>query len=627
MKANVKKSLLAFIIMILASVGIYGAKEVAANDKDPILQVENQTITDNNFIDLNGEVEQLKDLDEGTIVVRFRSTGSSIMSLFSLSNNNVSDGHFHFYVSPSAIGSENRYEAPGEPKENIHITSDQANVKEGEVHTAAMVVDKEEGYKYYLDGELVEEDTQSPRKFLSDVYDPNSAYIGQTDRESGNNYSFSGDIDFAKIYSAPLADEFLKNVTGETASDELPTNPMPEDAFVSEPESIFYPGFMDSPNFRIPALYYTQNDTLLAGIDRRIGGSADSPNDIHAAVRRSHDQGDTWEEDGILINAYPDDASNIDLAFTEDVENERIFALVDGWPAGAGLMGGFGANTNKGTGFTTIDGEDYMFLTDEDDNQYTIRENGEVYDGNGEVTVYSVDMERDLYENGEKIDNIFSETSPLKPLKTSYLELYYSDDEGENWTGPIDLNDQVKEDYMMFLGAGPGNGIQLKEGPNEGRLVFPVYFINDNNRQASAVIYSDDNGETWHRGESPNEGRHVGDGETINEKDFTEQAHEITEAQVLEMPDGQLKLFMRNYSGHAQIATSLDGGETWQPEVETEEDLVAPYSQMSAIRYDGQIDGKEAVIFSSANHPTERIDGTVRVGLIEENGVDRKSVV
>lgn len=602
--------------------GTYEQKGVITEDEDLILQIENQTITDHNFINLVDKVEQIKDLDEGTIVVRFRPTGSSTMTLFSLSNNSVSDGHFHFYVSPSVLGSENRYEAPEEPKKNIHVTSDQVNLEKGRVYTVAMVMDKEEGYKYFLDGEIIKKDTQSPRRFLSNVYHPNSAYIGKTDRDSGNSYDFIGDIDFAKIYSEPLTDDVLKNLTGETAAKELPTNPMPGDAFVSEAKSIFYPGFLDSPNFRIPALYYTKKDTLLAGIDRRIGGPADSPNDIDASLRRSHDQGYTWEESGILMNAYPDEASNIDLAFTEDVENERIFAIVDGWPDGAGLMGGFGTNTKKGTGFTTIDEEDYMFLTDEDDNQYTIRGDGEVYNNNGEVTDYFVDMERNLYEKGDRIDNIFSATSPLKPLKTSYLELFYSDDESKSWTGPIDLNDQVKEDYMMFLGAGPGNGIQLKEGSYKGRLVFPVYFINKNNRQASAVIYSDDQGENWKRGESPNEGRIVADDEIINERDFSNQDYENTESQVVEMPDGQLKLFMRNHSGHAQIATSLDGGETWQPEIVTEEDVVAPYSQLSVIRYDGQINGKEAVILSSANHPTERIDGTVRIGLIEENGLD-----
>src|SRR5699024_7186984 len=114
-----------------------------------------------------------------------------------------------------------------------------------------------------------------------------------------------------------------------------------------------------------------------------------------------------------------------------------------------------------------------------------------------------------------------------------------------------------------------------------------------------------------------NHGRIV-DGDVLDERTFV--GNEITESQVLEMPDGQLKLFMRNYSGYAQIATSFDGGETWDSDVVTEHDLVAPYSQMTAIRYDGQIDGQEAVIFASAGDSTQRVNGTVRAGLINEDG-------
>lgn len=420
----------------------------------------------------------------------------------------------------------------------------------------------------------------------------------------------SAESDWAGIHAAQKE---LSHSKEETTNED-------SEAYVIDPVPVFYPGFMDSNHYRIPALLYTEKGTLLAGIDRRVESAADSPNNIDAVIRRSFDEGTTWEEDGIIINDYPDQASNIDLAFLQAPSNERIFALVDGFPHGAGLMGGFGVNSLKGTGFKEIVGKKYMFLTDEDENEYTIREDGIVYDEAGSQTEYTVDEKRNLYQNGEKIDHIFSKTTPLKPFKTSYLELYYSDDEGESWSGIMDLNDQVKEEWMAFLGTGPGNGIQLTQGEYEGRLVFPVYFLNENYKQASAVIYSDDNGKTWHRGESPNEGRVVNGGQVIHEKDFNDTAYEITEAQVVEMPDGQLKMFMRNHSGYAQIATSFDGGETWDSEVITEEALVAPYSQMSAIRYNGQIDGKEAVIFSSANDPVNRINGTVRVGLIKEDG-------
>ncbi|CQR47247.1 Sialidase A precursor [Paraliobacillus sp. PM-2] len=611
------------LFMIICSIAVVlvnlspSMEALAVEDSDlpePILRVENERIGDGYFTNLNENVDDLKSLDEGTIIVRFRNTGSSIMSLFSLSNSDVRDGHFHMYVTPTTLGSENRLEKPDTAKENIHVHSN-AKLEVGAVHTVAMVVDKDKGYKYFVDGELIMEDTQSPVKFLSNIYQPDSAQLGRTDRAAGSNeYPFSGDIDFAEVYNQPLNDQVLLDITGET-DQEKKLNPLPEDALITEPDSVFYPGFMDSNNYRIPALLYTEDNTLIAGIDRRVNHGGDSPANIDAAVRRSFDQGDTWEEDGIIVNNYPDQASNIDLTLLQDKTNERIFALVDGFPQGGGFW-----SAKKGSGFKTIDGEKYMLLTDEDGNEFTIRDNGVVYDASNNPTDYSVDQKRNLYLNDEKIDNVFSATTPLKAYLTSYLELYYSDDEGETWTGPIDLNDEVKEEWMSFLGTGPGNGIQLTQGPNKGRLVMPVYFLNDAGKQASAVVYSDDHGETWHRGESPNEGRDVGNGQTINEKDFSNSSYEITEAQVVEMPDGQLKMFMRNFSGYARIATSFDGGETWHSEVVVEEDLVAPYSQMSAIRYNGQIDGKEAVIFSSAGNSSQRINGKVRVGLIEEDG-------
>ena len=608
-----------FIFSFLLTIFIFGQGNYvsAMSSTDPILNVENQRIKDGYFTNLNNQVDTLKSMDEGTIVARFQYTGSSIMSLFSLSNNQVPDGHFHLYISPTSIGSENRFEKPGEAKKNVHVNA-QVNLKENKVYTLAMVLDKEKGYKYFLDGELIKEDSQSPRLFLSNIYAPNSSQLGRTERSSGNRYQFSGNIDFVKVFDEPLSDEVLSTITAETSA-ELLVNPMPDTAQITNPLSVFYPGFMNSNNYRIPALLYSKKGTLIAGIDRRVVHGGDSPNNIDAVIRRSFDQGVTWEDNGIVINDYPDQASNIDLTLLQDESNERIFALVDGFPHGAGLMGGFGTNAFKGTGFKTIDGIKYMALTDENKNEYTIREEGKVYNNIGELTNYSVDEDRNLYVDGEKIDNYFSETSPLKPHKTSYLELYYSDDEGATWTGPIDLNDEVKEEWMIFLGTGPGNGIQLTKGPHKGRLVLPVYFLNEYNKQASALIYSDDHGETWKRGESPNEGRVVG-GEIINERYFTNSAHEITESQVVEMPNGQLKLFMRNYSGFAQIATSFDGGESWDSQVVTENALIAPYSQMSAIRYTEQVDGKEAVIFSSASDAASRINGTVKVGLIEEDG-------
>src|SRR5690625_4164827 len=336
-------------------------------------------------------------------------------------------------------------------------------------------------------------------------------------------------------------------------------------------------------------------------------------------IRRSFDQGDTWENDGILINDYPGEAANIDQLILQDKNSGRLYSLVLAFPEGFGYP-----NAEEGTGFKEIDGNQFMVLYDQDGMEYTIREEGIVYDDKNEKTDFIVDQRRNIYKNGNKKSNIFLENSPLQPVKTSYLELWYSDDEGENWDGPINMNPMVKEDWMAFLGVGPGTGIQLTVGDNAGRLVFPIYFTNEKRKQASAVIYSDDHGQTWKRGESPNHGRVVKGffgNKILTEKTFNRKREEITETQVVEMPDEQLKLFMRNYSGHPQIATSLDGGDTGDTKDITEEELKATYSQMAAFRYNGKIDGEDAVIFASAGHSKKRKNGEVRIGLIKENGM------
>ncbi|OBZ12765.1 sialidase domain-containing protein [Bacillus sp. FJAT-26390] len=611
-----KKAASAFLALImvfvmLPSTILANQQTLEASDPNLVFRVDNQQIYNNNYTNLNDKVDALKGLEEGTIIVRFRYSGTSIMSLFSLSNSTMANGHFHLYVTPSAIGSENRLEAPGQTAVNTHVKADVA-VRQNEVHTVAMAVDKNQGYKYFLDGKLVKTDTASARKFLSNVYEPNSSQLGRTERKGGSNtYPFNGEIDFAEVYGKPLADQELLAITGVTNTNPV-QNPLPDGALITEPYSVFYPGLYSSNAYRIPALLQTEAGTLLAGIDKRINHGGDSPANIDMLVRRSLDNGKTWEESGILINNYPGNASNIDQSLLQDLETKRIFSLVLGFPDG----GGFPTSV-KGSGFKTVNGKRYMILKDQNNNEFTVRENGEVYDSANAKTTYVVDQKRNLSNNGVVVSHIFLPSSPLKPIRTSYLELWHSDDEGLTWEGPVDMNPGLKEDWMAFLGAGPGTGIQLTEGTHAGRLVYPVYFTNENGAQASAVIYSDDHGATWHRGESPNEGRIV-NGFTLNERTFT--GNEITESQVVEMPDGQLKLFMRNYSGYAQIATSFDGGETWDSEVVTERGLPAAYCQMTAIRYNGQIDGKEAVIFASPGSSSSRINGTVKVGLIVENG-------
>jgi sialidase-1 len=598
------------LLLILSLIPVYASASAGSSSSaTPIFRVENKQMNNNNFVDLSEYLDELKTLEEGTIIARFIPSGTGIMSLFSLGNSTQANIHYNLYVSAGTVGFENR------TTNNLHVKKD-TNIATNEVHTVAVVTDPTAGHKIYLNGKLIVEDTTSDKRFLSAIPQSNNAKVGHTARAAGyNQYPFSGKIDFVEVYGETLSHSELLSITGATSKDVRYT-PLPEDALITEPIDVFYPGLFGSNNYRIPALLYTQEGTLIAGIDKRVQHGGDSPANIDMIVRRSLDEGDTWGDE-VMINNYPGAASNIDQTLLQDSRNGRIFSLVDGWPEGYGFP-----NANPSSGFVEVNGTKYMKLKDSSNNIYTIRENGVVYNSNNVATTYTVDQKRYLYQNGTQVSHIFLSNSPLKADPTSFLELWYSDDQGETWTGPIELNGNLKEDWMAFLGTGPGNGIQLQEGPKAGRLILPVYFTNQNRSQASALIYSDDGGETWQRGQSPNHGRVV-NGQTLNERTFT--GNEITESQVVELPGGQLKLFMRNYSGYAQIATSHDGGETWEDTIVTETAVPAPYAQMSAIRYNGTIDGKPAIIFSSASSSSSRVNGVVRAGLIHEDGLDSQN--
>ncbi|MFX3635378.1 MAG: GDSL-type esterase/lipase family protein [Candidatus Pristimantibacillus sp.] len=198
------------LLLVLLPNAAMAEETVVEPDPNFVFRVENQTINSNYYTNLNTNLDALKVLEEGTIIVKFQYSGSSIMSLFSLSNNTLANGHFHLYITPTAIGSENRYEEPGKTSSNTHVKTGAIVLTPNDVHTVAMVVDKTQGYKYFLDGELIKADTTSARKFLNHIYAPNTAELGRTDRPAGSNeYPFTGKIDFAEVYRTPLSDEVL----------------------------------------------------------------------------------------------------------------------------------------------------------------------------------------------------------------------------------------------------------------------------------------------------------------------------------------------------------------------------------------------------------------------------------
>ena len=196
----------------------------------------------------------------------------------------------------------------------------------------------------------------------------------------------------------------------------------------------------------------------------------------------------------------------------------------------------------------------------------------------------------------------------------------YSDDDGKTWSAPQDITPMVKADWMKFLGVGPGVGITLQNGPHKGRIVVPVYTTNRTNHlngsQSSRIIYSDDHGKTWHMGGGVNDNRTLHDGTVVDSSNMNNYYAQNTESSVVQLNNGQLKLFMRGLTGDLQVATSNDGGITWDNNV-ARYDVPDVYVQMAATHT--VQDGKEYILLANANGPGRK-NGYIRVARVEEDG-------
>lgn len=582
--------------------------------------------------DATDDLDKVSALEHGTVNIRYRMSAadSGLTALYSVSDSSAAATYAAFYVNNNRVGLELRNAGA----QLNTFTADQyadgtsISINDTYWHTLTWVFG-ESGTSLYVDGERADtaSSTAENTAFFSALTDADTMTIGgRITAGGGGNWHHACSIDEISVYEEQFTAETVE-LYHEVTNFVPEMGPDPETTYKTEPEALFYSGYQDSVSYRIPSLLTTTSDTVIAAIDQRHQHSADWGN-IDTVLRRREAGSDTFD-DAITVIDLADQESNggnhsaflIDPCMVQDETSGRIYLLIDMFPESTG----FGA-AQQGTGYTEIEGEQYLTLTDSAGNEYTVRDEGVVYNTSGEPTDYTVVTEceapykelGDLYQNGEKLGNIYLKTAPgaapLTVLTTAYLWLTYSDDDGETWSQPQDLTPLVKEDWMKFIGTGPGVGIQA----DSGRLIFPIYYTNSYGRQSSANIYSDDGGETWYRGESPNDGRVEGS-TTYTSQDSG--VPEITESQIIEIQTGDhagnLLQFMRAYGG-VRIAISHDEGETWEPDVPVVITDCEPYCQLSVISYVDEEDGKEYVLLSNPS-TSGRYDGTVRMGVIGEN--------
>lgn len=605
-----------------------------------VFRKEDQKIAVGSPVELSTKdyAEKLMKLEEGTILVHYTSTSDqAIQSLFSVSNAKAGheNRHFHVYIRPEGVlGCEIRNESAmnygfkaanavkadykGKPAENI----------------IALQADKEKGtYQLFANGEkvlTVDAAALGGYRFISEITGLDTVSLGATKRGGINKYTFGGNIHKIEVYETPLTDEELIEETKKTAYPEL--------------QQIFHKNDGTGSNYyRIPALLTLKSGTVISAADARFGGTHDSPNNIDIAVARSEDGGKNWSKPELPFHYedYEDNtleipvgtqtrvnqsASFIDPVLLQDEETERVFLISDAMAAGYGSP-----QAVTGSGYKEIQGKKYLKLqkAGETDYNYTVRENGVIYnDTTNQPTEYSLNSNFEILKdnvlqtvkqkssrfdptNGsgqlvtDETDkdvpmNIMYADAVFKALPTTWLYMKYSDDDGKTWSDPILLNGMVKAEDSRVLVTGPGRGMQIKNGEYKGRLIVPVY-----DTAQSGIIYSDDHGATWNYAKGPS----------------TKKAA-MSESQIVEMPDGTLRVYARSTGSKIAEAVSLDGGKTWT-EAAYVPGMTQPGwgSQLSVIRYGGLIEGKPALIMSTpAGVGNYRRDGRVKIGLITDTG-------
>ncbi|MFI5697052.1 exo-alpha-sialidase [Kribbella sp. NPDC051586] len=203
------------------------------------------------------------------------------------------------------------------------------------------------------------------------------------------------------------------------------------------------------------------------------------------------------------------------------------------------------------------------------------------------------------YETGRIVLLSTMDPGTTSRPRTPYAQ--FSDDDGKTWSKAENIGDQIDDPAWGWYATGPVHGIQLTRGAHAGRLVAGTNYDNGAGKNAGQLVYSDDHGETWHKGA------------TDLRSDATPQ-----EISVVEKVDGGVYAGARNNAGTSgasrMSAVSNDGGQTFAAPFATIAGLTTPVVQgsLQRLRAVDQGDKYNRILFAAPADPDRRRYMTIR---------------
>lgn len=305
--------------------------------------------------------------------------------------------------------------------------------------------------------------------------------------------------------------------------------------------------------YRIPGLATSKKGTLLAIFDARHDKSRDLQGNIDIGLRRSTDQGKTWEPTSIAMDrgtwgGLPEKFNGIsDACILVDKQSSTIY-LAATWMYGV------------------------------------LNKQGQWVEG---LTDTSSVWNHQWRDRGSQPGFDVKQTAQFLVTKST--------DDGKTWSDPINLTSMCKRKEWWLWAPAPGKGITLKNGT----LVFPTQGRDRVGKAFSNITYSRD-GETW----------------KTSEPALKESTTECAVVQLkdgslmLNMRANSNRGDTSTKNGRA-VAVTADMGNTWIAHASSHHSLPEPTCMASLHAQDGKL------FFTNPNSKTRRENITLKTSLDE----------